>query len=53
MESSFFMLYNIYLKRIENNVLSIVGNGFCNNKSIDIGLDVKKNYYCGMLKKLV
>lgn len=53
MESSSFMPHNTHSKRTENNASSIVGNGSCNNKRIDTGLDAKKNYHCGMLKKLV
>lgn len=53
MESSSFMPHNTHSKRTENNASSIVGKGSCNNKSIDTGLDAKKNYHCGMLKKLV
>nr|XP_034299570.1 uncharacterized protein LOC105325484 isoform X3 [Crassostrea gigas] len=46
MESSSFMPHNTHSKRTENNASSIVGNGSCNNKSIDTGLDAKKNYHC-------
>lgn len=53
MESSSFMPHNTHSKRTENNASSIVGNGSCNNKRIDTGLDAKENYHCGMLKKLV
>lgn len=53
MESSSFMSHNTHSKRTENNASSIVGNGSCNSKRIDTGLDAKKNYHCGMLKKLV
>lgn len=46
MESSSFMPHNTHSKRTENNASSIVGNGSCNNKRIDTGLDAKKNYHC-------
>lgn len=44
MESSFFMLYNIYLMKIVNNFLSIMGNVNSERKMIDNGRDVMENY---------
>lgn len=45
MESCFFMLYNIYLTKIVNNFLSIMGNGFVNSgrMTVDNGRDVMEN----------
>lgn len=44
MESSFFMLYNIYLMKIVNIFLSIMGNVNSERKMIDNGRDVMENY---------
>lgn len=44
MESSLFMLYNIYLTKIVNNFLSIMGNVNSERKMIDNGRDVMENY---------